>query len=36
MLPAMNESKSQAPTDHELTERFQGLRDRWDELRGRL
>jgi len=34
--PPMNEAKSQAITDHELTERFSGLRERWDELRGRL
>ena len=33
---AMTEAKSQAPTDHELAERFAGLRERWDELRGRL
>jgi hypothetical protein len=32
----MNEAKSQAITDHELTGRFSGLRERWDELRGRL
>ena len=32
----MNEEKSQTITDHELTERFSGLRERWDELRGRL
>jgi len=34
--PPMTEAKSQAPTDHELSERFAGLRERWDELRGRL
>ena len=32
----MAETKSQAPTDHDLSERFSGLRERWDELRGRL
>jgi hypothetical protein len=32
----MTEAKSQVPTDHELSERFVGLRERWDELRGRL
>jgi hypothetical protein len=32
----MTEAKSHAPTDHELAERFAGLRERWDELRGRL
>jgi hypothetical protein len=32
----MGETKAQAPTDHELSERFAGLRERWDELRGRL
>jgi hypothetical protein len=34
--PAMTEANSSAPTDHELAERFAGLRERWDELRGRL
>ncbi len=32
----MNEVKAQGPSDHELSERFAGLRERWDELRGRL
>jgi hypothetical protein len=32
----MTEAKSQAPTDHELSERLAALRERWDELRGRL
>jgi hypothetical protein len=32
----MSEAKAQAPTDHELSERFAALRERWDELRGRL
>ncbi len=32
----MNEATSQAPTDHELTACFRSLRERWDELRGRL
>ena len=32
----MTEAKSQALTDHELAERIAGLRERWDELRGRL
>jgi hypothetical protein len=32
----MSEANPSAPTDHELAERFAGLRERWDELRGRL
>jgi hypothetical protein len=32
----MNDAKPQVPTDHELSQRFHDLRERWGELRGRL
>jgi hypothetical protein len=32
----MSDAKAPIPTDHELSERFRTLRERWGELRGRL
>jgi hypothetical protein len=32
----MNDVKPPVPADHELSERVRALRERWDELRGRL